>query len=61
MKEKDKKRILFIDLNEDSNDDLEIIQTSNSSLSIIICGNCGQKFAKYCDYRFHHKDIIIKR
>ncbi len=44
MKEKVKKRVLFIDLYEDSNDYVETIQPSNSSLNIIICGNCDQKF-----------------
>ncbi len=67
MKEKDKKRILFIDLDEDSNDYVETIQTSNSSLNIIICGNCGQEFGKYCNYRFHHnqshnnKAMVMRR
>ncbi len=54
MKEKDEKRILFIYLDEDSNDYVETTQTSNSSPNIFICGNCGSQFEKYCDYRFHH-------
>ncbi len=67
MKEKDEKRILFIDLDEDSNDYVETTQTSNSSLNIIICGNFGPQFEKYCDYRFHHnqshnnKAMVMRR
>jgi hypothetical protein len=52
--EKEQKSIIFIELVGDSKSYVEEAQTDITMQKIITCGNCGEQFEKYSNFRFHH-------